>query len=130
MSTTPRAKCRILVIDDDAALRDILSLSLAEEGYDVRVAENGAVAMEILKTEVFGVFLVDLVMPKMDGLRFLTWLRTEAKNTAPALVFSGSFDARGGIEKEALAAGATALLIKPVDFPVLLKTLDRLVSRA
>ncbi|MBI3268610.1 MAG: response regulator [Planctomycetes bacterium] len=116
---------RILIIDDDANLRDILVVSLEEEGYETVSAENGAAAIAILEREAFDVVLVDLVMPKMDGLRFLRWLRGEHKSRVPTLVFTGSLDVRGELEKDALSAGADGVLLKPVDFPVLLAALAR-----
>lgn len=117
---------RLLVIDDDEVLREMLVANLEEEGYDVVAAPNGAEAMPILRSGAFDAILVDLVMPRMDGLRFLKWLRGEATSAVPALVFTGSFDSRRDIRQEALAAGATELIFKPVDIPDLLAALARL----
>ncbi len=69
--------------------------------------------------------IVDMLMPLMDGLRFLHWLRQEAKLETPSLVLT-SLDNRG-LSVEALVAGATDVIVKPVSLPLLLKKLGALV---
>ena len=60
-------KGMVLVVDDNALNRTLLSTSLEEEGYAVRTANNGVQALEKLHADPFDVVLLDLLMPVMDG---------------------------------------------------------------
>jgi CheY-like chemotaxis protein len=115
---------KILIIDDDATLREILSLGLQGAGYDTLMAINGEEAKNLVQQETPDIILVDLYMPIMDGVRFLRWLRGEAALTIPAVVFTGSI--RNDTLREAEEAGATVILRKPVQMPQLLATLASL----
>jgi CheY-like chemotaxis protein len=117
---------QILVIDDDPTLRRLISFGLRRAGYQTLTADNGAVAMEILARQKVDLVLVDLMMPVVDGLRFLRWLRQEAKVETPALVFTSHDGAE--ITDKALASGATDLVNKPVQLPELLAKVARLIS--
>lgn len=123
---TTEAKKRILVIDDDPALRRLIAFGLSRAGYETSTAENGAAAMAALAERPVDLVLVDLMMPVVDGLRFLRWLRQEAKAEVPALVFT-SYDAQG-VAEEALAIGAAEFVSKPVRLPVLLEKVARLIG--
>jgi two-component system response regulator AtoC len=62
---------RILVVDDEASLRDAVGRILAAEGYEVREAEDGRAALRLLEAEQFDFILCDLRMPVMGGLELL-----------------------------------------------------------
>ena len=113
---------RILVIDDDPVYRELLCIALTGEGYGVMLAENGQAAKEILEREDVQIIILDLLMPFMDGLRFLNWLRQDARIEVPTLVLT-SMDSRG-LSVEALVAGATDVIVKPVSLPILLKKIS------
>lgn len=68
---------RVLVVDDDAGLRDMLDRHLRMTGYDVRLADNGVAALEVCATWVPDVALVDFVMPKMGGIELLERLQEQ-----------------------------------------------------
>ena len=79
----------ILVVDDDVVYRELLTLGLQAEGYDVVAAENGMVAKERLSQQEVDGIIVDLLMPMMDGLRFIQWLREEkGDKDVPVLVLT------------------------------------------
>jgi CheY-like chemotaxis protein len=61
----------ILVVDDDAAIRDFLMMLLADEGYEVCLACDGAEALDIVGQRAFQLILLDMMMPVMDGPAFL-----------------------------------------------------------
>jgi DNA-binding response OmpR family regulator len=69
----------ILVLEDDVAMREMLCRTLIKEGWQVREAENGKVALEQIRREVPGMILLDLMMPIMDGFTFLKELRKEGQ---------------------------------------------------
>jgi CheY-like chemotaxis protein len=119
-------KRRILIIDDDPALRRLLAFGFARAGYEVLAAEQGAEAMALLGRGPVDLVLVDLMMPVVDGLRFLRWLRQEAKASLPALVFT-SYE-KDNAAGEALALGASEVLFKPVQLPRLLDRVKQLLG--
>jgi DNA-binding response OmpR family regulator len=88
MDTTPK---RILVIEDDRFLRRACETALAQRGYAVAVAEDGARGLERALAEPFDLVLLDLLMPRLSGLEVLTALRAhEATRALPVLVVSNS----------------------------------------
>jgi len=103
---------RILIIDDDRFFIELMKIILSQEGYEVLTACHGKEGMKILNTETVDLIIVDLIMPEMDGLAFLHWLRQEAKLTILTLVQTGM--AKATTEAEVMAAGATALTYKPI----------------
>jgi two-component system chemotaxis response regulator CheY len=105
---------RILVIDDSALVRLYYRDVLEKSGFEVEQALNGVEAMEKVLVERFDLAIVDVNMPRMDGLSFLRSLRSSAAEMAmlPVLVItteSGQQDIG-----EARAAGANFYLVKPV----------------
>lgn len=101
----------ILVVDDDADLREMLVLVLASRGFQVESAADGAAAMERLQQAPRpDALLIDLRMPVVDGTDFLRQVRsTPSLAGLPVIVMSGE---RGG-EAVATKAGASAFLAKP-----------------
>ena len=121
------AKPRILVIDDDPVLKRVIAIGLGKSGYAVTTVGNGEEAMAVLKSSVFDVIMVDMMMPFMDGIRFLSWLRGTAGIQTPVLVQTSL--ARQKIEDDVRAAGAQDLIIKPARLPELLEKIRKLVGR-
>ena len=101
---------RILITEDDAALAEALQFSLTQAGYAVDWVANGAAADEALKDDVFGLLILDLGLPKLDGFEVLRRLRR--RNAAvPVLILSG----REKPEEKVLGLdlGADDYLVKP-----------------
>ena len=82
--------------------------------------------MTLVSLDPPDLLMVDLMMPVVDGLRFLRWLRQEAKLTVPALVFT-SFD-RPNLVEEIHTTGGTELVRKPVKLNDLLERVKRLLA--
>ncbi len=108
---------RVLVVDDDPAVRELVAEFLAARGHEVFRATNGAEAREVLDQAPHGTVAVDLVvtdlqMPVLDGLALLAHVRANAK-AIPVIVVSGSWttDQR----QRAWELGAARVLGKPVD---------------
>jgi DNA-binding NtrC family response regulator len=103
-------KERILVADDEEIIRDVLSDLLSAESYDVDLAENGFQALEMIREREYGVLLLDLMMPELDGLQVLEEL-TRIENSPIAVVLT----AFGSIEKavKATKLGAFDFITKP-----------------
>ena len=109
---------KILVVDDEPSLRELLRRGLSQLGnYSVEVASNGAEAIEKIEKDLFELVLTDLKMPEMDGLELLKAI----KGTRPELIVI-IMTAHGTIETavEAMKIGANDYITKPIDFNDLL----------
>ena len=119
---------RILLVDDEAANRDMLSRRLERRGYSVAVAASGAESLDALQREPFAAVLLDVQMPGMSGLDVLQQLRrTWSPAELPVLMVT----AKDGSEDivTALDLGANDYVTKPVDFPVALARLRTQLAR-
>ncbi len=118
----------ILVIDDDELVSEMLASMLMLEGYDVAIAENGAVGLEKLASRHFDLILLDLVMPLMDGIRFLRLLPERISAPPPVLVVSAS--ATGDAYQAVRMPGVVGISRKPVQrTPLLRQVADALAGR-
>ncbi len=112
----------ILVVDDDADIRDSLRDALELEGYTVAVAANGRDAWESLRPEALpALILLDLMMPVMNGAEFLRLLRADDRLRSVPVVVVTAFGASAG----SVVAESQGLLPKPLDLEQLLRTVER-----
>ena len=100
---------RILVVDDEPQITRVLRTSLSSQGYDIRIANDGETALEILKDWAADLVITDLSMPNMDGLELCRRLR--AKSQVPIVVLSVKGEERTKVR--ALDAGADDYVTKP-----------------
>jgi DNA-binding NtrC family response regulator len=118
-------KASVLLVDDDAALRRALADRLAHWGHDVVQAGSGAEAIEAARRREFDLVLLDLSMPGIDGREVLRVLREEGcPSDVVVLTAHGSVEAA----VEALKGGAADFLVKPADFEVLRRVVNRSVE--
>jgi CheY-like chemotaxis protein len=120
---TEKATKTILIIEDDADIRDALMQILEFEGYQVAAANNGQEALEFLHhSEKPDLILLDLMMPIMDGWQFRAEQRRDPELSAiPVVIVS----ADGRVYQKATAIGAAGYLKKPVELEILLSTVER-----
>ena len=118
---------RILVVDDDKAVRDSLRRSLAFNGYQVDLAEDGQAALDTMLTQRPDALVLDVMMPRVDGLEVCRRLRS-AGDDLPILVLT----ARDAVSDRVagLDAGADDYLPKPFALEELLARLRALLRRA
>lgn len=126
MTTAPGPKPRVLVVDDDKAVRESLRRSLEFNGYEVALAGDGAEALAAIAATSPDVVVMDVMMPRLDGLEATRALRT-AGNDLPILVLTAR-DAVGD-RVEGLDAGADDYLTKPFALQELLARLRALLRR-
>jgi CheY-like chemotaxis protein len=120
---------RVLVVDDDGDIREALASTLADCGYLVDLAENGAQALEVLRApgRLPRVILLDLMMPVMDGIQFRkVQLSEPALAQVPVVVLSG----KGQIASSAAELGIDAFCEKPIHLDELLAVLARFAPLA
>jgi sigma-B regulation protein RsbU (phosphoserine phosphatase) len=110
---------RILVVDDNAANRDMLRRRLARHGFDVDTAPDGAAALRALDERPFDLVLLDVMMPGMNGLDVLRVVRQTRPPTQLPVIMATAKDASQDVV-EALELGASDYVTKPLDFPVVL----------
>jgi adenylate cyclase len=110
---------QVLVVDDNAATRDVLARRLTREGHQVVTAANGASALELVATQEFDLVLLDLIMPEMNGFEVLRRLKaTEHTSHVPIIVIS-ALDELDSVVR-CIESGAEDYLTKPFN-PVLLR---------
>jgi two-component system OmpR family response regulator/two-component system response regulator QseB len=118
---------RILLVEDDRLLGDGLKAGLTQAGYAVDWLRDGETAVAALSTESFAAMVLDLGLPKRDGLSVLQWLR-ERRDATPVLILT----ARDQLEDRVrgLDLGADDYVLKPFDLDEIAARLRALVRRA
>jgi len=107
----------ILVVDDDAMNRDMLSRRLARSGYNIQVAEDGPRALSLIETQPVDLVLLDQMMPGITGLEVLKIVR-QKRSSSELPVIMVTAEGQSGTIVEALGLGANDYVTKPVDYPV------------
>lgn len=129
MTPSMRLCKSVFVVDDDAAIRDMLTLALEDEGYGVACASNGLDALTQLRTGAIApcMILLDLNMPIMTGWEFCRAQQQDpALATIPVVVVS----ADRSVQHRLVTIDAAGYLPKPIDFNTLLELMDRYCGSA
>ncbi len=111
---------RILVVDDEREIREVLAETLRDEGFVVQLAADGAEAMQEIEREAPDLVLLDMRMPRVDGWQFAQRLRSRGI-TVPIVVMTAARNAKAWAEE----VGAVDFLAKPFDLVDLLDVVDR-----
>ena len=114
-----------MVVDDERRIREMLELTLSHQGYDVRSAQDGQAALRLAQEWQPDVIILDVMMPKLDGITLLPMLRRFTE--APVIMLS----AKGEIDDKVggLSVGADDYLSKPFELPELLAHVDAKLRR-
>ncbi|MBF0482263.1 MAG: response regulator [Desulfovibrionaceae bacterium] len=116
----------VLLVDDEEAIREIMSLSLADLGYPVLTAANGEAALAVFEANTPGIVLTDIKMPVMDGVELLRRLK-EKHPDVEVVMISGHGDMDLAIKS--LQHGALDFITKPVREELLINALKRATER-
>jgi DNA-binding response OmpR family regulator len=116
-------KKAVLIVDDDAPIRESLRKVLHGEYYEIISAANGQEAIEKLRSEKVDLMLLDLGLPVKDGWGTVIWL-AQVNPCLPVIIITGRWNQRELAKK----MGADALMDKPLDVPRLLQTICELIN--
>ncbi len=118
----------ILVVDDSPSVRQMISSTLRDAGYDVSTAVDGQDALEVSSRKRFHAVITDQNMPRLDGLSFCRAFRERPENRGVPVVFL-STESEASVKEKARAAGAIGWMIKPFDQEKLLGVVSRVVGQ-
>ena len=104
---------RILIIDDDVILAGLLQLTLELEGFEVDTAPDGDEGLALVRQKPFDLILLDLVMPKMDGIKFLRLLNESEAKRPPIMIVSSATGTE--LTEQHRAMGVVDIARKPVE---------------
>lgn len=107
-------RTRVMVVDDARLIRNFYRSILERDGYEVHEALNGLEALEKLLDAAMDLLIVDINMPKMDGITFLRKLRAGGGEGAATPALVTSTEAKVSDKEEARRAGANFYLVKPL----------------
>jgi CheY-like chemotaxis protein len=115
---------RVLLVDDDDDLADVLRQTLHDAGYAVATVRHGAAALDLVRQIEPDVILLDLTMPIMDGWSFVSQYRRSGKPSARIVLLTGHPNGREISQN----LGADGYVGKPFELPALLRALERNVA--
>ena len=118
---------RLLVVEDEVRLNNVITKRLIKEGYSVDSCFNGEEALDFLAVGEFDAVIMDIMMPKIDGLSVLKKMR-EANNTTPVLLLTAKDDISDRVA--GLDAGAEDYLIKPFAFEELMARIRVMIRKS
>lgn len=117
---------KILIVDDEAGMRESLSIILEDESYDVIVAEDGFAAFRLFTENRFDLILTDIGMPVLTGLELIQRIKREFPDIQTKIV---AMSGKLSNEDAAKLAGCDAFIVKPIDKSELIRTVKRLLEQ-
>ncbi|MFI7012129.1 response regulator [Streptomyces sp. NPDC050145] len=123
----PGASGRVLVVDDNKVIRQLIRVNLELEGFEVVTAADGAECLEVVQQVRPDVITLDVVMPRLDGMRTASRLRADTRTSALPIVLVSActqYEVESGLE-----VGVDAFLSKPFEPAELVRVVRRLAER-
>ncbi len=117
----------ILVVEDDKMIRELIRIYLTKAGYEVVEAADGETAKEVFLTEHPCLVVLDLMLPKLSGEEFCTWVRAQQRNEVSIIMLSAKSRTEDRIN--GLKIGADDYLVKPFEPEVLLAHIEAVLRR-
>ena len=117
---------RILYVDDEEELRFLVENQLTTEGFFVETADDGDTAIKILKENSYDIILLDIRMPRVNGIEVLKYIKKQKIN-ARVIMLTAVDDL--SVALEAVKSGAIDYLTKPYEFETLIKAIQRVVAK-
>jgi two-component system OmpR family response regulator len=115
---------RVLVIDDDPSIRQMVAYALGDAGHHVAEAPDGRVALELIGRQHPDLIILDMKMPGMDGWDFVQRYRARYGQGVPIIVLTAALDAA----QRGAAVNAAAYVAKPFDLDILMERVSAIAS--
>ena len=116
---------KLLIVDDEPTIRDVVVALLEDEGYAVIAAHTGSRALELMEAEQPDLVIMDVMMPGMDGREVFRRMREESSGQVPPVVMMSA-----AVGRDLLHPAVAAYISKPFDLSDLLETIDRVLQGA
>lgn len=115
---------KVLTVDDSRTMRDMVSFTLKNSGFEVAEAEDGVDALKVAKDQTFDLIITDVNMPNMGGIELVKALRLDEKfKFIPILILTTEGDAQK--KQEGKDAGATGWIVKPFNPEKLIQVVNK-----
>ncbi|MBD3272040.1 MAG: response regulator [Elusimicrobia bacterium] len=121
-------KKRILVVEDDPELSELLSTLLTNQGFDVQTCMHGDDALDYAQKNSFNLIILDIMLPGKNGYEICRALKEQPSSGQPPIIFLSALAQKSEIDK-GLAAGATLYIKKPYENAYLLEQIHKLLER-
>ena len=108
----------LLIVDDNAENRDILSRRLASAGFNTEAAKDGKEALDILHNKIINLVLLDIMMPEIDGITLLSQIRTDSTFEDVPVIMVTAIDVIN-VAQDCLRKGACGYITKPYDIDMI-----------
>ena len=122
-------KSRLLIVEDDVDVSNMLQIYFSSQGYDVDIALRGTVALEKTRHNLPHLIVLDIMLPEMDGFEVCRILRTNTRTSHVPIIFLTQKDERSD-KLQGLELGADDYITKPFDIEELKLRVQRAISRA
>ena len=123
---TQMTRSRVLLVEDEADVRDLMMLHLKREGFEAAAVEDGEMALKLLQNEEFQLVILDWMLPGVSGLEICKWIHS-SNLQLPVLMVTARADTSDIVR--GLEAGADDYVTKPFDIPVFLARVRSLLRR-
>ena len=124
----PHRKCCILVVEDDFEIAQMLRIFFESKGYQVLIAPRGEMALELCRTQLPNLVLLDIILPGIDGYEVCRRLKSNQRTRNVPVIFLTKKDERAD-QIAGLGLGADDYITKPFDITQLASSVERLVAR-
>jgi two-component system chemotaxis response regulator CheY len=115
---------KILIVENNADLCEMLIVLLTLEGFTVKTAENGQEALRLVESDQPDLIITDINMPKLDGIGLIKRLGQDPRFESTPIVALSAYQ---GFKQQALEAGANEFFLKPTDIEELIEAINRLL---
>ena len=117
---------RMLIVDDSPSVRKLVKFTLKAKGFQVSSAGDGVEALELMEQENYEAIILDINMPRMNGLEFLKRIKEDVRHASIPVIMLTT-EGQDGDKDRAVSLGATAYMVKPFKPTQLLSLLEKIV---
>ena len=119
---------KVLVVDDEPDILKVVIFRLKKEGYDVKTAINGEMALEMLAQDRPDIVLLDITLPLLNGYEVCKRIKADENLKDIPVMFLTASTASEGFKERAMGVGAQDYMFKPFDYELLLEKIKKLIN--